>query len=157
MELVELLDKRWIKPRLDACDKASAIKELVDLLAENGAIVEPQLALQAVMEREAVRTTGIGMGLALPHGKYPHGRKPVIAIGLKPGGLDFGSVDGKPVDVIVLMISPSDQVARHIQALSRVSRYLSFDSFRKQLRSAGSAEEIYQAIVQREAESAAVE
>jgi fructose-specific phosphotransferase system IIA component len=157
MDLVELLDRGCIKARLQADNKNDAIKELIDLLAENGALAEPAAALQAVLEREKVRTTGIGMGLALPHGKYPHGRKPVIAIGLKPDGLDFDSVDGRPVDIMVLMVSPANQVAQHIQALARISRFLSFDGFRKDLRKATTADEIYEVVKRKEEEAAATE
>jgi len=157
MDLVELLDRRCSKTRLQADNKNDAIKELIDLLAENGALTEPAAALQAVLEREKVHTTGIGQGLALPHGKYPHGQKPVIAIGLKPAGLDFDSVDGRPVDIIVLMVSPSNQVAQHIQALARISRFLSFDEFRKNLRKATTADEIYEVVKRKEEEAAATE
>ena len=155
MNLVELLDRGCIKAALQADNKNNAIRELIDLLAENGALAEPAAALQAVLEREKVRTTGIGQGLALPHGKYPHGRKPVIAIGLKPDGLDFDSVDGLPADIIVLMVSPSNQVAQHIQALARISRFLSFDEFRRNLRKAATADEIYETVKRKEEEEAA--
>jgi len=157
MELLELLDREWIIPRLVADNKTDAIRQLVAVLAEHGALVEPELALQAVLDRENVRTTGIGQGIALPHGKYPHGRKPVIAVGLAPGGVEFESVDGKPADIIILMVSPSDQIARHIQALARISRYLSFDSFRRDLRKAATADEIYEVVMRKEQQSAAAE
>ena len=154
MDLVELLDRGCIKATLQADNKNDAIRELIDLLAENGALADPAAALQAVLEREKVRTTGIGQGIALPHGKYPHGRKPVIAIGLKPEGLDFDSVDGRPVDIMVLMVSPANQVAQHIQALARISRFLSFDGFRKDLRKATTADEIYEVVKRKEEEAA---
>ena len=157
MDLVELLDRGCIKATLQADNKNDAIRELIDLLAENGALADPAAALQAVLEREKVRSTGIGQGIALPHGKYPHGRKPVIAIGLKPDGLDFDSIDGRPVDIMVLMVSPSNQVAQHIQALARISRFLSFDEFRKNLRKATTADEIYEVVKRKEEEAAATE
>ena len=155
MNLLELMDRGWIKARLQAETKNDAIKELVDLLAENGALADPAAALQAVLEREKVRSTGIGQGIALPHGKCPHGRKPVIAIGLKPAGLDFESVDARPADIIVLMVSPSNQVAQHIQALARISRFLSLDDFRRALRKATTTDEIYEALRRKEEEEAA--
>ena len=157
MDLVELLDRGCIKATLQADNKNDAIRELIDLLAENGALADPAAALQAVLEREKVRSTGIGQGIALPHGKYPHGRKPVIAIGLKPAGLDFDSIDGRPVDIMVLMVSPSNQVAQHIQALARISRFLSFDEFRKNLRKATTADEIHEVVKRKEEEAAATE
>jgi len=157
MDLVELLDRRWIRPRLQADNKTDAIAELVGLLAEHGAIEEPRAALQAVLDRENVRTTGIGQGLALPHGKITRGRQSVIAVGIKPDGLDFDSVDGRPADIIVLMVSPSNQIAQHIQALARVSRFLSFDSFRRDLRQAQTADDVYDAFQRKEEEAAAPE
>ena len=155
MNLLELMDRTWIKARLEAETKNDAIRELIGILAENDALEDPAAALEAVLEREKVRTTGIGQGIALPHGKYPHGRKPVVAIGLKPGGLDFESVDGKPADIIVLMVSPANQIAQHIQALARISRFLSFDEFRRALRKATIADEIYEVVQRKEQEEAA--
>lgn len=157
MHLVDMLDRKWIKAKLDADNKRDAIKELIDLLAACGAIAEPGAALQAVLDRESVRSTGIGQGLALPHGKYPGVREPVMAIGRCPAGLDFNSVDGSPVDLIILMVSPTDQIAQHIQALARISRFLSFDTFRRDLRQASTTAEIYEVVRLKEEEAAATE
>jgi len=155
MDLVDILDRKWIKAKLDADNKHDAIKELIDMLAARGAIAEPEAALEAVLEREKVRSTGVGQGLALPHGKYPNAREPVMAIGRRPAGLDFDSVDGQPVDLIVLMISPTDRIAQHIQALARISRFLSFDSFRRDLRKAATDDEIYEVVRRKEEQAAA--
>jgi len=155
MDLVDLLDRKWIKAKLQAENKHDAIKELIDLLAAHGAISDPQAALKAVLDREGVRSTGIGNGLALPHGKYPGAAKSVIAMGRCPAGLDFNSVDNKPVDLIVLMLSPTDLIAQHIQALARISRFLSFDSFRRDLRKATTAHDIYEVVRLKEEQASA--
>lgn len=155
MELVDMLDRTWIKAGLEAENKNDAIRELIDLLAARGAISDPQAALKAVLDREGIRSTGIGNGLALPHGKYPGTSKSVIAIGRCPAGLDFNSVDGAPVDLIVLMLSPIDLITQHIQALARISRFLSFDDFRRDLRKAATAEEIFEVVRLKEEQAAA--
>ncbi len=155
MDLVDMLDRKWIKAKLQADNKNDAIKELIDLLAARGAIGDPEAALAAVLEREGVRSTGIGNGLALPHGKYSGTSKSVIAIGRCLDGLDFDSVDGAPVDLIVLMLSPIDLIAQHIQALARISRFLSFDVFRRDLRKATTAEEIFEVVRLKEEQAAA--
>jgi len=155
MDLVDILDRKWIKAKLEADNKRDAIEELIDLLAARGAIAAPEAVLEAVLQRESAQSTGIGHGLALPHGKCAHGTKPVMAIGRCPAGLDFDSADGLPVDLIVLMVSPADQIAQHIQALARVSRFLSFDTFRRDLRKAATADEIYEVVRRKEQEAAA--
>ncbi len=150
MDLVGILDRKWIKVELDARTKREAIEELIDLLASRGAITDPEAALQAVLDRESVRSTGIGYGLALPHGKYSGVDKSVMAIGRCPVGLEFDSVDGEPVDLVVLMLSPVELIAQHIQALARISRFLSFDSFRRELREAVTSDEVYEVVKRKE-------
>ena len=150
MRLTEILKPQNIKVPLEAKVKTDAIGELVDLLAANGELTDPKKVLEAVLDREATRTTGIGNGLAIPHGKCTGTDHLVMAIGRPAQPIDFQSIDGRPVSLIWLLTSPPDKTGPHIHALARISRLMTIDRFRQALTGAKSAQEIYDAIVQQE-------
>jgi mannitol/fructose-specific phosphotransferase system IIA component (Ntr-type) len=108
MRLSEMLKPQNIKLGLAAKNKTDAIKELVDLLAANNELKDPAVVLAAVLDREATRTTGIGQGLAIPHGKCPGTDHLVMAVGRPSVPIDFQSIDGRPVNWIWLLASPAD-------------------------------------------------
>jgi len=146
MKLTDILDPSCVAAKLPAMEKQAAITMLVDLLAENGQISDRDQVLNAVLERESTRSTGIGDGLAVPHGKSRGCSRLVMALGCPVEPIDFDSADGKPVDLIVLLASPPDQTGPHIQALARVSRLMLSPSFREQLRTADTPEAAYKVI-----------
>ena len=150
MQLTDILTQRRIKVPLEATTKRDAIAELVDVLVASGDISDREKALAAVLEREHTRTTGIGNGLAIPHGKVTAVNDLVMAVGRTAAPIDFESIDGKPVTLILMIISPVDRTGPHIQALARVSRMLSIDSFRNKLNHAKDAQEMWQLIVDQE-------
>ena len=118
MRLTEILKPKNIKVPLDANTKAEAIAELVDVLAAAGDITDSKKVLDAVMEREATRTTGIGNGLAIPHGKCSGTKDLVMAIGKAAHPIDFQAIDGRPVTIIWMLASPPDKTGPHIHALA---------------------------------------
>lgn len=146
MQLTDILTERRIKIPLAATTKEGAITELVDLLVANGDIFDREKALAAVLEREHTRTTGIGNGLAIPHGKASATHELVLALGKAARPIDFDSIDQKPVTLVMLLISPLDQTGPHIQALARISRLMSNDPFRNKLNAATSVEQVMQLI-----------
>jgi mannitol/fructose-specific phosphotransferase system IIA component (Ntr-type) len=150
MRLTEILKPQNIKMPLDAKVKTEAIGELVTLLASNGELTDPKKVLDAVLEREATRTTGIGNGLAIPHGKCNGTDHLVMAIGRPALPIDFQAIDGRPVNLIWLLSSPPDKTGPHIHALARISRLMTIDRFRQALIAAKTPQEIYDAIVQQE-------
>ena len=150
MRLTEILKPENIKVPLAAKVKTDAIAELVNMLAENGEVTDPKKVLESVLDREATRTTGIGNGLAIPHGKCTGTDHLVMAIGRPATPIDFQSIDGRPVTLIWLLTSPPDKTGPHIHALARISRLMTIDRFRQSLVSAQSAKEIYDAIVAQE-------
>ena len=150
MRLTEILKPANIKVPLAATTKADAISELVNLLAANGEIKDAKKILDAVMERESTRTTGIGNGLAIPHGKADGVTHLVMAIGKASTPIDFQSIDGRPVTLIWLLSSPRDMTGPHIHALARISRLMTIDKFRATLAKATTPDEVYQAIVAQE-------
>jgi len=150
MRLTELLEPGCIKVPLTATEKQAAIDELVDLLAEQGKITNAAEVKDAVWQRESTRTTGIGHGLAIPHGKVGQVDRLVMAIGRPAQPIDFKAIDGRPVSLIILLVSPADQTGPHIQALATVSRMMTDENFRHAVREAGSAEQVYRLIEEHE-------
>ena len=150
MRLTEILKPQNIKVPLAAKTKSEAIKELVDLLASTNEVTDPAKVLEAVLDREATRTTGIGNGLAIPHGKCHGTDHLVMAIGRCETPVDFQSIDGRPVNLIWLLSSPPDKTGPHIHALARISRLMTIDKFRQSLLAAKDAQEVYDAIVKQE-------
>lgn len=151
MRLTEILKPQNIKIPVVATNKNEAIKELVDLLAANGSITDGKKVLDAVLDRETTRTTGIGNGLAIPHGKTNGTPDLVMAIGKPEKPIDFHSIDGRPVTIIWMLSSPPDKTGPHIHALARISRLMTIDKFRQSLNAAKTAEEMFQIITQQEA------
>ena len=150
MRLTDILKPQNIKVPLQAVAKTEAIAELIDLLAANGEVKEPKRVLDAVLDREATRTTGIGNGLAIPHGKCTGTDNLVMAIGKAGTPLDFQSIDGRPVTLIWLLASPPDKTGPHIHALARISRLMTLDKFRAQLNTATSSQQVFDIILQQE-------
>src|SRR5438094_581105 len=150
MRLTEILKPHDIKIPLQATNKTEAIAELVQLLADNNEIVEPKKVLDAVLEREATRTTGIGNGLAIPHGKCTGTKDLVMAIGKPATPIDFQAIDGRPVNIIWMLSSPPDKTSPHIHALARISRLMTIDKFRLALMQTKTSQEAYDLIVAQE-------
>ncbi len=154
MRLTEILSPACIKIPLVSTDKKAALFELVDLLAQAGAVSEVQQLKDAVWQREQTRTTGIGHGIGIPHGKTGCLRDLHMAIGIPAQPIEFGAIDGKPVQLILLLASPADQTGPHIQALAKISRMLTDDTFREAVKHATSAEQLYEMLLQHEAQLA---
>ncbi len=150
MILTHILQPTCVKVPLEGRDKNSVITELVDLLDQNGLIQDRQNVLDAVFTRERTRSTGIGSGIAIPHGKSSAVRELVMALGLAHDPIDFDSVDKKPVSLVILLVSPQDQTGPHIQALARISRLMLDEEFRKALENAPSAQAAYNLMSERE-------
>jgi fructose-specific phosphotransferase system IIA component len=152
MKLYEIIDQTTIKVPLKAGDKYQAIEELVELLHQAGKISETSSLLKAILDREKLRTTGVGQGLAIPHGKCENLTDLVIAVGKPSSPIDFESIDGKPVNLIFLMGSPVEQSGPHIQSLAKIGRLMTISGFRKKIQKANLPDQIFQAFVDHEEE-----
>lgn len=144
MNLLDILTADCIRAPLQAVNKRGAIDELVDLLAAARRVGDAKTLKDAVWTREQTRTTGIGHGLAIPHGKAAGMAGLSMAIGKPAQPMDFEAIDGQPVKLIVLLASPPDRTSDHIQALARISRLMTMDDFREKIYRATSAQEIYE-------------
>ncbi len=152
MMLTQILQPNCVKVPVENTDKKAVITELVDLVNEHttGLISDKKTVLDAVLQREDARSTGIGSGIAIPHGKSTAVKELVMALGIAETPIEFGSVDGQPVKIIILLLSPSDQTGPHIQALAKISRLMLDNGFKEKLEQSTSAEEVYNLISKRE-------
>ncbi|MGH7477105.1 MAG: PTS sugar transporter subunit IIA [Longimicrobiales bacterium] len=152
MLLTDLITPEQIKIPLQAQTKDELLRELVALVAPgDGSATSPDI-LRAVREREAVLSTGIGGGVAIPHGKSAVLTSLRMAAGRTTQPVDFDALDGEPVQLLFLLIGPESAAGPHIKALSRISRIVRKDTVRRRLIDAGSAQEFYDAL--KEAEGA---
>ena len=150
MRLTDILRPQDVLAPMQATEKKAAIKELVGLLAKSPDVKDPELLLASVLEREATRTTGVGHGLAIPHSKCQGVKKLMVAIGKVTPSINFNSIDDQPVSIIVLLVSPPEQTAAHIQCLASISRLMTIESFRNTLQKCQTGAEIFAAIADRE-------
>ena len=152
MLLTQILQPDCVKVPLDGKTKNAVITELIDLLAAKGLISDKKLASEAVFNREKTRSTGIGSGIAIPHGKCKAVKELVMAVGLTSEPVDFDSVDDKPVKIVILLVSPVDQTGPHIQALARISRLLLDEPFKQAFEQCASSEQAYALLRHKDAE-----
>ena len=152
MILTQILRVGCVKVPLESNEKISAITELIDLLDNEGLFRDRQTALDAVLTREQTRSTGIGSGIAIPHGKCKTVKELVMSIGIAKEPIDFSSVDGKPVRIILLLVSPVNQTGPHIQALAQISRLMLDENFKGKLENAETAEEVHELIRSKESD-----
>ena len=148
--LSELLSTARVKVPLTATTKDDLLEELVGLLVQDHCAEDPAEVLRVVREREAILSTGIGSGVAIPHGKSPVCTGLSIAAGVTSGPVDFDALDGEPVRLVFLLVGPETAAGAHIKALSRISRLVRKDAVRERLMGAGSAQEFFDVL--REAE-----
>ncbi|NUQ68731.1 MAG: PTS sugar transporter subunit IIA [Phycisphaerales bacterium] len=146
MNLLDILTIDCIRAPLVASDKKGVIDELVDVLNVAGRVHDARALKDAVWTREQTRTTGIGHGLAIPHGKCAGMPSLAMAIGKPSAPMDFEAIDGQPVRLVVLLASPPDRTSDHIQALARISRLMTMDAFRERIYGATNAAEIYEVL-----------
>lgn len=152
MNLSQMLTGGRTKAPLAATAKQAVIEELLDALVAAGDVQDRSGALAAVLDRERTRTTGIGGGLAIPHGRTPAVKDVVLALGKPSRAVDFQSIDGKGVTLVVLLLSPPQMTGPHIQALAHVSKLLSIDAVRKAIEDARTPEQILKVIAKAERE-----
>lgn len=144
MNILDILSPDAVKVPLDATHKQAAIDELIDLLGARGFVTDGPALKRAVWEREQQRSTGIGEGLAIPHGKSTSARALTMAMGKPAEPIEFGSIDRKPVKLIILLVSPADRIAEHIQALGKVSRLMTNPAFRASCYDAKTSDELFE-------------
>jgi len=142
MSIAALLSPDCILMDVQEKRKKRVIAELTDRLERTGKIENGKLLAEMVMKREAMASTGIGHGIAIPHCLFPQLRQTVIAIGRSGPGIPFDSADNKPARLIFLLAGPPDSTPEHLKLLSKLSRLLTEKDFRASLISAENPEEV---------------
>lgn len=146
MKITEFLDRKGIKVNLESTEKEDALKELVDVLAGVKDIGDKKAILRALVERENLGSTGIGQGIAIPHGKTDRVRELVAVLGLSRKGVNFDSLDGELVYIFFLLVAPKETAGPHLKALAQISRLLRDSYFCELLKRCKTSEEVYELI-----------
>jgi fructose-specific phosphotransferase system IIA component len=142
MALADLIRPEVVKVPLVGKTKNEVLRELVQLLLDAGRIGELESVYDALAAREAMGSTGLEQGVAVPHAKTRAVRRLTAAIGISPQGVDFQSADGQPSTMFFLLLAPPDQSGPHIQALAEIARLAKSSSFLRLLSGASGPQEV---------------
>ncbi|MBU3130317.1 PTS sugar transporter subunit IIA [Clostridium tagluense] len=142
MNITELLNVNLIKLELSSKTKEDVIKEMVTILDKDGKLLDVDKYLQAVLDRETEFSTGIGMGIAIPHGKSSGVKEPALVFGRSVDGIDYQSMDDELAHIFFLIAVPEESSDEHLKILGQISRKLMHSELRDSLMKASSAEEI---------------
>ena len=151
MKITEFLDKQGIKLDLQATEKEEALEELVDVLAKVKEIGDKKYIVKALTERESLGSTGIGQGIAIPHGKSDRVGELVAILGISRKGVNFEALDGEPVYIFFLLVAPKESAGPHLKALAQISRLLRDSFFCELLKKCKTPDDVYE-LIRREEE-----
>jgi fructose-specific phosphotransferase system IIA component len=149
-KISELLPRSAIVLNLQSKGKFEVINELVRPLVATGAITDESDFVSAIVRRENMESTGIGLGVAIPHARTKAVSSIVLAFGRSDSGVDFNSLDGKPSHLVFLIAAPEEQKTEYIMTLARLSKLLRKDEVRIGLNKAGSPDDVLRVILQHE-------
>ena len=152
MKITDLLSKSSIELNLKASSKEEVIKKVVEKMNATGNITDKAEYERLVFEREKEGTTGVGEGIAIPHGKSDVVKAPTLVAAVIPDGVDYDSLDGKPVNLLFLIAAPNTKDNIHLDVLSRLSTLLMDEDFRNKLITAKTKEEFLKYIDEAEKE-----
>jgi len=150
MHINDMFDKDYIIEELKATSKRAVLAELSEIFSRDQKGLAPGAMVDVLLEREKLGSTGIGDGIAIPHGKLKGLDRLVISFGRSRQGIDFDAIDGKPVHIFFLLMAPESSTGQHLKALAKISRMLKDPEFRNGLLEAKSAEEIYRKIAEKD-------
>jgi len=143
MKILDILDKQMIIPQLASTSKEGVLRELIRVIAHVEKQVDENRLMEILLERESLGSTGIGEGVAIPHGKSKDVKRLLASFGRSLAGMDFQAMDGKPTHLFFLLVAPENSAGTHLKALARISRLMKDNVFRKRLMEVSSGEEIY--------------
>ena len=153
MKLPEIIEEEYIIPELKAKDKREVLEELAEVISNRDPSIDKAHLVKVLVERERLGSTGIGDGVAIPHGKMNGVRQPIISFGRSKQGLDFDSMDGQPTHLFFLLIAPEDSSGIHLQVLARIAKILKNRAFRMKLMKPSTRKELYQTIIETDEQS----
>lgn len=146
MKIMDDLDEEWVIADLQGVDKASILKELSSVLVNPCKAASVEELLQVLLDREKLGSTGIGEGIAIPHGRLKKIKKFFISFGRSVKGVDFDSIDRKPSHLFFLVMAPENSAVDNLKLLSRIVTLLKEPSFKKRLMEAPSRKELFKVI-----------
>ncbi len=145
MKIVDFLKPELIIEEIQARDKEGALREFSGRI-EKATNIKAEKVFGVLLEREKLGSTGIGEGVAIPHGKLHDLKEFICCFGKSESGIDFDAIDGKPVHLVFLLLAPENSAGTHLKALAKISKILKDPTFREQLIKTQGAEEIYRII-----------
>lgn len=151
MKILEILDEESIIFELKSKSKKEAIEEMASVASRSNEKIDLEALTGVLLEREKLGSTGIGDGVAIPHGKLASIDDVVAIFGRSPDGIDFESMDGKKAHLFFLLVAPESSTGAHLKALARVSRLMKDPNFRLSLMEAKSREELYRVFADEDA------
>lgn len=143
MRILDFLTYEAIIPSLDAATKEDALKELVQPVVKANSRVDRDRLIKILIDRESLGSTGIGGGIAIPHGTLEGLDRLMASFGKSDRGIDFSSMDHKPAHLFFLLVAPKNSASDHLKALARISRLFKDPLLKRDLQSAQTADEIY--------------
>jgi len=147
MKIKQILAKNCIQDRLVSTTKENVLEELATLIAQANPSLNREEIIQILKEREQLGSTGIGNGVAIPHGKLASLQQIVTGFGRSREGIEFDSQDGKPAHLFFVLLAPENAASLHLKALARLSRLLKDLHFRNKLMEAADVDQLYNEIV----------
>jgi len=148
MKIVDFLKEEQIIPKLQGTDKLSVLRELSNVLVAPCRVNSAEDLLRILLDREKLESTGIGEGIAIPHGRLKKLKDFVISFGRSVEGVDFDSIDKKLTHLFFLVMAPENSAVNNLKLLGRIVTLLKDASFKKRLMEAGSQQELYQYIAE---------
>ncbi len=146
MKLIDYLNPEWIIPSLQGTDKRAVLKELCQIVVKPSEAGSVEQVLQILLEREKLGSTGIGEGIAIPHGRLKKLKEFCISFGRSIQGVDFDSIDGNPSHLFFLVLAPENSAVENLKLLGRIVTLLKDPSFKKRLIEAHGREELYRVL-----------
>ncbi|MFP6637338.1 MAG: PTS sugar transporter subunit IIA [Nitrospinaceae bacterium] len=143
MKINEISSKDSIIADLVGTNKEEVIREMTDFLQSQSIIQDKETLFKTLMEREKLGSTGIGENVAIPHGKFNELSQIIVVFGRSIGGVDFESLDQKPVNFVCMVIAPLNSTGQHLKALARISRLFKNQGLREDILKSQDANEIY--------------
>ncbi len=150
MRIMDFLSEKNIIVNMKARNKTEVIEELGSLLVGSGYVADKKKIVQILLDREELGSTGIGQGIAIPHGKAETVKELTAAFGLSKAGVPFEALDGEPVYIFFLLVAPEGTAGAHLKALARISGLLKDKYIRKKLMSAQSTTDVVKVIQEEE-------
>lgn len=150
MDIKELIAKEYIIEDLKSKTKREVLVELAEVFKKGNIEADYDSMVEVLLEREKLGSTGIGDGIAIPHGKLAGLENLIISFGRSREGVGFDSLDGNPVYIFFLLMAPENSAGQHLKALAKISRMLKDKDFRKGLIEAESPEKMYNLIIEKD-------